>query len=87
MARNDIYVELEYPLDYKGGGVLVFVGSVALSCIRFYRPVMVIVVVAVIVVAVFVNVVAVIILRAGRPPHGTLPPCHSSNGENRKAWV
>ena len=44
-------------------------------------------IIVVVVVAVFVNVVAVVVLGAGRPPNGPLSPCHPSNGENTKAWV
>ena len=61
---------------------------VNLSCVRFYRPAMVIfVVVVVVAVVVFVNVVAVVVLGAGRDPNGPLPPFHPPNGENTKAWV
>ena len=87
MTRNDVFVELAYCLDCKGEGVPVFVDPVALSCVRFYRPAIVVVVVAVIVIAVIVNVVAVVVLGAGRPLCGPLPPCHPPNGENTKAWV
>ena len=45
------------------------------------------VVMVVVVVAVFVNVVAVVVLGAGRPPNEPLSPFHPSNGENKKAWV
>ena len=62
------------------------VGPVALSCVRFYRPAMVAVVVSVVVVAAFVNVVNVVVLGSGRPPRGMLPPCHPPNVENKKAW-
>ena len=54
----------------------VTVGPIALSCIRFYHPTMVVVV-----------VVVVVALGAGRPPCGPLPHCHPPNGENTKAWV
>ena len=85
MARNDVCVEVAYRLDCKGGGFPVFVGPIALSCIYLYRPAMVVILFAVILVAVFVNVVAVVVLGAGRPHHGPLPPCHPPNGENTKA--
>ena len=62
------------------------VGPVALSCARFYLPVMVVVAVAVIFVVLFVNVVAVVILDLVRPPHVPLTPCHPPNGKNTKAW-
>ena len=62
-------------------GSLDLIVPVALSCVRFYRPSMVVVVVAV-----FVNVVNVVVLGSGRPPHGPLPPCHPPNVENKKAW-
>ena len=65
----------------------VTVGPVALSCVSFYRPTMVVIVVAAVVVAMFINAVAVVILGAGRPPYVPLPPCHPTNGENTKAWV
>ena len=45
------------------------------------------VVVPVIVVSVFINIVVVVVLGLGRPPHGPLPPCYPRNGENTKAWV
>ena len=48
---------------------------------------MVVIVVVVVVVAVFVNVVAVIVFRAGRPPNGPLSPCHLPKDENTKAGV
>ena len=65
----------------------VTVDPVAISCIRFYRPAMV--VIFVVVVAVFVNVFAVVVFGAGRPPNGPLSPCNSPNGENTKAsiWI
>ena len=50
-------------------------------------PVMVVIVVAVVVVAVFINDVAVIVFRAGRPPNGLLSPCHPPNGENERNGV
>ena len=67
----------------------VTVRPIALSCVCFYRPTMVIIVAvaAVVVVAVFVNVVTVIVLGEGRPPNGPLSPCHPPNGENTKDWV
>ena len=64
----------------------VTVGPVTLSCVRFYLPAIFVIIVTIVVVAVFVNVIAVIVLSAGMPPHGPLPPCHPSNGENTKAW-
>ena len=48
---------------------------------------MMVVIVVAIFVAVFANVVDVVVLRAGRPPRGPIPPCHLPNGENTKAWV
>ena len=66
-------------------GSLDIIGPVALSCIRFYLPAMVVVAVVVIVVAVFVNVTAVVVLGSGRPTCGPLPPYHLSTGENTKA--
>ena len=48
---------------------------------------MVVIVVVILVVAVFVNVVAVVVFGAGRPPDGPLSPCHPQNGENTKAGV
>ena len=87
MAHNAVCIELAYHLDCKGGGVPVFFGPVALSCVCFYRPAMVLVIVAVTVVAVFVNVVAVVVLGLGRHPHKPLPSCHPPNGENTKAWA
>ena len=87
MVRNYVCVELAYCLKCKGRGVPVFVGLVALSYVRFYRPAMVVIVFAIVVVAVFVSVVAVVVLVAGMSPHGPLPPCHPQNGENTKAWV
>ena len=45
------------------------------------------VVIVVFVVAVFVNVVAVVVFRAGRHPNGPLSPCHPPNVENEKARV
>ena len=65
----------------------VTVGPIALYCDCFYRPVMVVIVAVVVVVAVFVNVVAVVIFGAGRPPNGPLSPCHPPNGENAKDVV
>ena len=56
-----------YCLDCKGGGVPVFLIPVALSCVRFYRPTMVIIVV-VVVVAVLVNIVTVVVSGAGGAP-------------------
>ena len=46
-----------------------------------------VVIIVVVIVAVFVDVVAVVVWGAGRPPRGPLPPCHPPNGENTKAWV
>ena len=74
MARNDVCVELAYCLDCKGRRVPVFVVHVTLSCVRFYLPAMVV-------------VVMVVVLGARRPPRGPLSPCHPPNGENTKAWV
>ena len=62
----------------------VIVVPVALSYVRFYRSEMFIIVVVFVVVAVFVNVVAVVVFRAGRPPNGPLSPCHPKNGEKYK---
>ena len=76
---------MAYCLECNGRGVPVFVVPVSLSCIRFYRPAMVVIVIAVDVV--LGNVVVVVVFGAGRPPHGPLPPCHPPNGENTKAWV
>ena len=45
------------------------------------------VVIVVVVFAVFVNVAAVVVLGAGRPPNRPLSPCHPPNGENAKAGV
>ena len=45
------------------------VGPVALSCVCFYHPAMVVVFVAVVVVTVFAKVVMVVVLGSGRPPH------------------
>ena len=84
MACSDVCVELVYRLDCKCGGVPFIVIPVTLYCVRFYLPEMVVIVVTVVV---FVNVVAVVVLGAGRLPHGPLPPCHPPNGENTKAWV
>ena len=58
----------------------VTVDPVALSCVRFYRPAMVIIVVAVV-------VVTVVVMGAGRPPHGPLSPCHPPNVDITRAWV
>ena len=68
MERNDVCVELTYLLDCKCRGVPVFVVPVALSCVRFYCPAMVIDVIDVIVVAVLVNIVTVVVLGAGGAP-------------------
>ena len=62
-------------------GSLDLVGPVDLSCVRFYRPAMVIIVVAAVVV-----VFTVVVLGSGRPPNGTLPTCLPPNGKNKKAW-
>ena len=48
---------------------------------------MVVIVVVVFVVAVFVNVVAVVVFGAGRPPNGPLSPCHPPNGENARTGI
>ena len=48
---------------------------------------MVVIVIVVFVVAVFVNVVAVIIFGAGRPPNGLLSTFHPPNIENERAGV
>ena len=45
-------------------------------------PVMVVIVVVVFVVAVFINKIAVLVFREGRPPNGLLSPCHPPNGKN-----
>ena len=50
----------------------VTVVPVALSCVLFYHPTMG--VIAVVIVAVFVNVVAVVVLGAGKPLNGPLSP-------------
>ena len=63
------------------------VGPVSLSCVRFYRPAMVVIFIVVVVVTVFVNVVTVVVLGTGRPPDGLFSPCHPPNGKNTKAWV
>ena len=59
----------------------VTVDPVTLSCVFFYRPAIFVIF------KVFVNVYVLVILEAGRPPHGPLPPWHLPNGENTKAWV
>ena len=48
---------------------------------------MVVIVVVVVVVAVFVNIVAIVVFRAGRPLNGPLSPFHPPNGENAKSVV
>ena len=58
----------------------VLVGPVALSCVCFYRPAMV-------VISIVIVVVTVIVFGAGRPHNGPLSPCHPPNDENKKAWV
>ena len=65
----------------------VTVGPVTLSCDRFHRLAMFVIVVIIVVVAVFVNFFAVVVFGAGRPPNGPLSPCHLPNGENTKAGV
>ena len=62
------------------------VGPIALSCVHYYRPVMVVVVISTVIVVVFVNVIAVVVLGLGRPPYGPLTPCHPPNGENTNGW-
>ena len=57
------------PVIFSTTQCQVTVGPVALSCDCFYRPVMVVIFV---VVAVLVNVVAVVVFGAGRPPNGLL---------------
>ena len=64
----------------------VTVGPVALYCNCFYRPVMFVIVV-VFAVAVFVNVVAVVVFGAGRPPNVLLSPYRPLNGKNERAGV
>ena len=73
------------PNNCVGKQCQVTVIPVALSCDLLYRPAMVVIVV--VIVAVFVNVIAVVIFRAGTPPNGLLSPCNPPNGENTKAWV
>ena len=88
MAQNDVCVGLEYCLKCKVRGIPVFVSPVALSYLCFYRPTMFVIVVAVVVVAVFIDVVIIVVVLGDlRPPHGTLPPCHPPNGENKRTWV
>ena len=48
---------------------------------------MVVIVVVVVDVAVFVNVVAVVIFGAGRPPNGPIPHFHPPNGEKERSGV
>ena len=48
---------------------------------------MVVIIVVVVVVAVFVNVVAVVVFGAGKPPNGLLSPCHPPNIENVRAGL